>query len=211
MAATLKLDSLGAGRRTAPDHAHAHAHAPKRAALLFIVPHTHVYSSTHTYKVTEHGGGTHPGDITQCSSPHLPMAMAPSEGSARTHSPTHRLTHTRTLARVQNMEVAQALKLDAVLEPAGALHLPMPTPTEEGAPQPLSGAAFATMAPSSDHEYKPEWRLVEANDLKKRADSLLRLQRFVWRVVTANRLRKNLGKIQEVRACGNGGWWCTHA
>ncbi|KAJ9510217.1 hypothetical protein QJQ45_015701 [Haematococcus lacustris] len=157
------------------------------------------------------------------------------------------------------VELAAAQHLDAVLEPAGALHLPSARPvpasgvtispsvgtlsqgtgleaseapavgaeaaarssalglpdggeqisgatkpdkaTDPAGPSPaLSGAAFAAVAPSRDHLYQPAWRLIEANDLKKRGDILSHWQRVTWRMIYTRRLRKAMAKIRDVLA-----------
>ncbi len=150
-----------------------------------------------------------------------------------------------------NVELAAAQRLEAVLEPAGALHLPLSRVAggdaldldgEEGLPgsaagrsfawrsreervclgrartrrgaerwplcvrvvergaggdsNVLSNAAFAATARSTDHLYTPAWRLIEADDLEKRAASLVKFQRSSWKIIYAARLRKCLQRIQ---------------
>ncbi|KAF5829844.1 hypothetical protein DUNSADRAFT_15429 [Dunaliella salina] len=122
-------------------------------------------------------------------------------------------------------ELAATKQLEAVVEASGALHLPTSShaapqppasisqkedPKQQGTlhqggaedvqQAPLAGAAFAAVAPSTDDQYTPAWRLIEAADLKKRADNLHAFQRTAWQFIYTRRMVKSLSKIRDVLA-----------
>lgn len=145
-----------------------------------------------------------------------------------------RLREGQHRAHMANTELAAAHRLEAVLEPAGALHLPAGVASAmaqgahgsgEGAVLSgglgdgggssggagggegmLASAAFAGVASPGPEEpgYAPAWRLIESNTLKKRSEALLRLQRVAFRIIYARRQKKALTRIRDV--LGQLGW-----
>jgi len=136
-----------------------------------------------------------------------------------------RLREDQYRAHQLGRELAATKQLEAVVEASGALHLPTsshvashprgsidqkedPRPQgtlhqggAEGVQQALlAGAAFAAVAPSTDDQYTPAWRLIEAADLKKRADNLHAFQRTAWQFIYTRRMVKSLSKIRDVLA-----------
>lgn len=136
------------------------------------------------------GSGVHVGE----------EVMGPEEIAA-----AQRLREDQHRAHTALTEAAAAARLEAVLEPAGALHLPAAQPGEEVTAGPLAGsAAFAAVAVAGQPGAPPAWRLIEANNLKARADVLLKFQRAVWRIISVRRLRRALVRIRDV--LGQLGW-----
>lgn len=118
---------------------------------------------------------------------------------------SQRLREDQHRAHTAHTEAQDAARLEAELEPAGALHLPAAQPGAEVDAGPLAGsAAFAAVARAGPPGPPPAWRLIEANNLKARADMLLKFQRAAWHIITVRRWRKALARIRDV--LGQLGW-----
>lgn len=70
--------------------------------------------------------------------------------------------------------------------------------TSAAAPPTTSSAIPAPVGPAPD--FVPEWRLLEANDWKKRSLALQRFTQAVHKVVYMQRQTRRLAKIQDFLA-----------
>ena len=101
-----------------------------------------------------------------------------------------------------------SLRLKPQLHSNGALNLRASAPASSsgGGHQTTDASGGATEAPSAtsasaaEPPFAPEWRLLEANDWKKRALALRRFMQAVDRTVCRLRLTRRLAKMQDFLA-----------